>query len=787
MPSDRLLTNAFPVTFEGETCPYQTWAVVGLDDEDENFDQNRITLRRLISRDVGGPAEIAHAPDGRLTVYVPEGCGTPQEAYELVPRVAKLRESEPGILRVHDNDPRSRRLAERFLQSAVDQPLHQDPSLWQPRAGRAFFEKTPANHHDPNRYVDVFEGHNVRVAHVEGVGFVVFIRETVRYVRADPWPTRIAPNTRKDFLKGERRTGGSATCVYRFGQQWYEVTVQSILPDTVSDVQFVDVVSGERVTVYEYTKRQWAGRMPEWTSGLDPQGTAINYRTWKGSERRTGFAQLCHRVLTTEEVRAAGGGRLHSDHAIRSPDVRLKGATAFARTLAPFSIGGLSGSVGGDPAVIPTRSFPIPSLEYGGGRILSPPARLREYPRERMEMLRKKGAGLWDTSPLGQQWALVPKSIKEGLWSPFLTSLQAEIRSISDGAYEYDPTIIWYDAPGAGLARQVRAVHAALERRGSAPAGYCLAVLPERAHDHLAATLTSDLAAAPPLHVACIHQASFGRFFEKPKRNQDGPWRPRQDSRTQSRARGYVRNVALKVLLLNNKWPFVLADDEGAHNDSLYVGLDVLNGTAGFTFMARGGRLCFFKSSDSVRREKLSPRLVYGVLSTAFDHVKDILGSLPERVVLLRDGRLYPGEQKGFEAACTDAGVGRASAIEVRKRTAAGHRLFAVQGSGDRQQIRNPRVGSWLQISADEAVIATTGFPFNIPGTAQPVLIRQTTGPDTIERLAHDVFLLTQLAWTAPDRSIRDPFVLRYTDQRLRAVGTEAHPEEVEYAPVGDA
>ena len=784
MTSESVLTNAFPITFESETCPYKTWTIVGLDEDDRAFEQNRIALRRHVSRDVGGPAEIERGGDGRIMVYVPDGCGEPAETYDLVPRVASLRPAAPGVLRVTADDAISRRLATRFLQSAVSSPLWKSRDLWQPQAGRAFYDKVPANDHDSRRSIDVFEGHNVRVDHIDGVGFVVFIGETVRYVRTAPWPEHIAPSERKAFLKGESRGYGKPRCVYLYGDQWYEVTVQSILPDSVADVQFIDA-DGNRVTVYDHTRNRWRSDLPEWSERLDPQATAISYVTWAGSERKNGFAHLCHRVLTTHEMQAMGESRLHRDYAIRDPDVRLLGAKAFAQRLGPIVIGDVRGSVEREPAAVVSETFPVPDLEFGGGHVLHTPTdRIAQYPQERLALLKRKGVGLWQTGPFGEQWVLVPQSIKKTLWPPFREALQREIRTFSDGSLRYDPTVIWYDDPGRGLARQVRAVRSALSQRNGKPSGYCLAVLPQRAHPQLAATLTSDLSAPPSLHVACIHQDSFSRFFEReraPKGEGAAMWALRKDRRALSRARGYLRNVALKVLLLNNKWPFVLAEGATPAAETLYIGLDVLDGTAGFTFMARGGRTCFFRASVAARPEKLSGRQVYGVLSVALDDVRSILGELPRRVVLLRDGRMFPGETRGFQEAMRDAGVQRAAAIALPKRSAADHRLFAVREEGGRSSIRNPMVGTWLRLSDDEALVSTTGRPFKLPGTARPLLVRRVAGDESIGSLAEDVFALTQLAWTAPDRCIRDPFVLRYTDQMLRVVGGEVDHEEVAF------
>ena len=68
-----------------------------------------------------------------------------------------------------------------------------------------------------------------------------------------------------------------------------------------------------------------------------------------------------------------------------------------------------------------------------------------------------------------------------------------------------------------------------------------------------------------------------------------GGGRPRYQVRSAQRGRmfGYLRNVALnKVLLTNERWPFVLATP--LHAD-LVVGIDVKHNTAGFTVVGKNG------------------------------------------------------------------------------------------------------------------------------------------------------------------------------------------------------
>src|SRR5439155_7967783 len=94
----------------------------------------------------------------------------------------------------------------------------------------------------------------------------------------------------------------------------------------------------------------------------------------------------------------------------------------------------------------------------------------------------------------------------------------------------------------------------------------------------------------------------------------------------------YLFNLAIRLMIVNRQWPWVL--DGGTHYD-VYIGLDVLDHTAAFTFFYDGGRVCAMRDKDSTKKEKLPQGLVNQVV---YEGLKQDLPDLARkpRPVLLR-------------------------------------------------------------------------------------------------------------------------------------------------------
>jgi argonaute-like protein implicated in RNA metabolism and viral defense len=95
--------------------------------------------------------------------------------------------------------------------------------------------------------------------------------------------------------------------------------------------------------------------------------------------------------------------------------------------------------------------------------------------------------------------------------------------------------------------------------------------------------------------------------------------------------------------------------------------------------------------------------------------------------------------------------------------------------------IDNPFVGDWTGFSDSEAYLCTTGAPFRIPGTANPLHIRRAYGDMPIEQCAADVFALSCLTWPRPEGAMRLPITIKLCDRTLFDEAADYDEDAVEF------
>jgi hypothetical protein len=296
-------------------------------------------------------------------------------------------------------------------------------------------------------------------------------------------------------------------------------------------------------------------------------------------------------------------------------------------------------------------------------------------------------------------------------------------------------------------------------------------MLPPRAENDLHNFLKRKL--KHRLQFQCVDARKVAEFYELKPRN--GKAEYGVASGLHNRYVSYLRYTAMGLLIVNRQWPWVLAKE--THYD-MYVGLDVLHGTAAFTFFADGGRECFLHSVESQQKEKLLRKQVRSVV---YEQLKTHLtngGKRPRSIVLRRDGRSFGCERKGFFEAITrlinegllDTGVVW-GVVEVHKTSAEGVRLVEELKDGQR---RNPTIGAWEVTGEGEGVVCTTGFPFKFRGTVKPLSVRIAAGNLNLEYVLEDTFAMSQLCWPAPDRCMRLSIDLKLCDDYLRSIAADA-------------
>jgi argonaute-like protein implicated in RNA metabolism and viral defense len=255
----------------------------------------------------------------------------------------------------------------------------------------------------------------------------------------------------------------------------------------------------------------------------------------------------------------------------------------------------------------------------------------------------------------------------------------------------------------------------------------------------------------------------------------------------QKQFNGYVRNVALtKVMLTNEKWPFVLHTP--LHAD-LNIGIDVTNFTAGFTIIGKSGGDIRTHCETSNQKEKLSRNKVKTILASVLRTEKALGRKDITTIVIHRDGRLFPEEIKGVEQAIQelkndglfteDTSV---NFLEIPKTSPAPLRLFdIIRRPGNIDFIENPQIGSYHIVSNQEAYLCSTGKAFPRQGTTNPLHVSYKKGAIPFEHLLEDLYSLTCLPFTRPEDCTRYPLTVKLTDIRLREHARDYDEDTLKY------
>jgi hypothetical protein len=101
-------------------------------------------------------------------------------------------------------------------------------------------------------------------------------------------------------------------------------------------------------------------------------------------------------------------------------------------------------------------------------------------------------------------------------------------------------------------------------------------------------------------------------------------------------------------------------------------------------------------------------------------------------------------------------------------------RIFKViSNNGQNSEvISNPNIGS-VFYNGDDAFICTTGHPYNLKGTSNPLRISYKGGGLSFEDALKDTFALTHLTWTKVDYCSRVPLTIKFGDIGLRDAAGE--------------
>lgn len=764
------VTNIFQILgLERYSAEYRLHRVRGLVPGDEDYFRNLQALSGRLSRSLKTPATFLLRADEAFIVLRADAA-QPEDTYPLVRAAARLDPpSDILSLAFAKLDEETRPIALRFLGFAMQGAFWRHHDLWQPHGGGVFYDKKAGQ---VAGNIAMHRGFLARIVDLGTNGFGVCVDVRHKYVSLHPLPVSL---NRRQFNEQFK----TRHAIYHYGREWFQIRLEEF--NDLSATEFLIARDGRRTTLLEYIQANSEKPLPAELAHLPKNCSVIHYYNQR-DEKMAAPSALCFPVFDTASPQV----RREHGRTILRPDNRRKAISEYAaKYLRTLKLDGHDYHLAESPVEAPRRGFSFPDLEFGGGRVLSTKGTLNairvgmdEVGHKRLALLRDKSAGFFTTDLFQRQFLIMPQSIWDS-WGPqFLKDLSMAVDAFYPQERGYAPTVIPYDDNRAlTWVEQGQAIVFAARQQAAAE-GFAVVMLRDtggrraRQEDPLAAFVSRKLYDEFDIRAATMHAETGANAYTLVRRP-DGSvaYQSRPDRRGKLAA--YLDVVAInKVLLTNEKWPFVLA--EPLHAD-VTIGVDIKSQHVGFTLVGHGGRYI----DTCIKKTRFHEHL----RATEFEkHMMEIVRQYHERegefahdIVIHRDGRLFETERCGALSALQnlkDNGFISPTAsltfVEIGKRSFTSLRLFEVCRQPRRPEVvRNPCVGECYIPNDDEGYLVATGRPFDRPGTALPLHVRKVGGPMSIEQILEDVYRLTTLTWSRPDDCSRYPITIKLNDRRL--------------------
>ena len=767
-------TNIFPfLNLSDLSTRYRLYTIRGLKRHTEYY-QNRQNLIHRLSFKLKHPVTNVEIEDKPYLVVAANAPEVP-DRYPIIRGIAYFSSTDEVFeldysLRTPQNDE----ICIRFLHFMVQSYLFKHSKLWQPSSGKPFFEKNP--YRDFGN-ISLFRGFSVRPTFTNdnGIGLCVDIQHKKSL------PNYLTEQTFHQY-KAKR-------CIYRFGHQWYEIQLSELSDLNVTEEMIPD--GNSFTSLLDYAISHSRKPIPQDLASVAQDSAVVHYFDKRNNDRAA-IAALCHQVYGTADPAIQ---KYHA-HTVLDPDSRrISIQQAVGCYLREITFGNLTLQVRNNSEKIPQQFFTLPDYCFGNEHRLSirgthglEQVTLEGLGKRRLDLLSDPKAGFCIQEPFDRQYLLLPQTVGDSFGSEFVKDLKKAVNRLYPQGGGYAPEIFYY--PDRGFRTYIEQGRAILEtvELNRLGLGYGVVMLPEkfsfpRQHDLLAALVLRELK-DQELYVATIHSSMGKECYESQYQEDGQPYytvRPKKRGKLQ----GYLRNVALnKVLLTNERWPFVLATP--LHAD-ITIGIDVKHNTAGYIVINKdGSRIWTLPPITSKQKEQLTSEQIKTCLS-------DILRKELERVnypilnvVIHRDGRMYMCEIEGVKQAIISLkkeGMLREEAnltiLEISKSEPVSLRIFNSSSKKKKvidqsnkiieqiqETIDNPKIG-FHYISENDGYLSSTGKPFLKKGTSKPLHIKYIEGGMLFEDCLEDIFYLTALTWTKPDDCSRYPITTKINDRRL--------------------
>jgi hypothetical protein len=736
--------------------------------EDGAYEKNVEILRKNLIYELKKPvALLSIRPE--IIFAIPADSKLEKLEYPVVRHIAKLTPDKDTYQLNFDNiESANLPIALSFLHYSVSGPLMKDNTLW--GRGNTFIQKKPlANIQSP---IDIYQGFVFSI--VPAVNRLFLSIDIVhRYV---------------DRLWLPERANGATLLDYKMrhflycGKDWFEIQLINPTKLSIKEQKFIDKNTGQPIDVYTYTKNRFTHNLPDYIKNLDPNGVAILYQyPGKESEKYYGAASLCKLRYSTNvpEVR-----KLH-EKTILFPVERFERIQKNLENYFQKSVlNGLPIRISKEPLREKKSYFYVPDQTFGKDVILHVRKNREDhgigYPslgKERTRLLFDKDAGPLITTAFEAQYMIFPETFPREIQEDYMERVKNVMQRLNPNPYN-PKRVIYSDKNCKSLYKQFQAIKTTLDN-ANVNQGYALLVLPEDAKPDLHNYVKKEL--WPDFQFQCAKEGKIKQYYVSQTENGNAKYKVRKELEQKYQST-IINNTVFGLLQVNRKWLWAL---KTPLKYDTYIGIDVLNGIAGFTFVYNNGKDFYFKDYRCAQKERLTRRQVRTIL---YERLKEDINHFklsPRSIVIHRDGCTGLSEIDGVWDALSalkkesilssDLITG---IVEIRKTRTYNIRLVEDRENG---QYDNPSLGSYFTINSKEGIMCNTGRPFLSQGTAKPLHAVIAEGNLDIKNVLEDIFSLSQLIWSAPDKCGKLPVTIRLADDLLEPIASKVEIDEAIY------
>lgn len=652
----------------------------------------------------------------------------------------------------------------RFLEFKISQHLTENQNLWRGNLNQ-FFTKIPLNYDSIK--LDIYPGFIYKLIRHQDGHFYIALDLTYKYVDKLSIPS---------YLKNEysRRALRGSHCLYQNGDNWYSIIIEDF-GNKINDDEFIK--DGKTYKVYDYITQKNRGAKFNLSNILKNDDTTILYKyTGRSMEPHKGAASLARRLFSTNDDIVKS---IHNV-SILAPTKRFEYIEkSIAKHFNGINFNGIRLVVDEKPKKDQSLHFFLPALKYNNNQVLNinNSSEIYDFPANRKRMLKN---GILDNSIFQPQYLLVPDYLEKEKINAFKTDIEQEIKRLAP-YFDHFELIRYPINLNIPVSNQINKIEEVLMKK-DALSGYALFLLPDDKLERLREIKNfHDIIKNrfyDTLKFQCISTEKIFNYYQSfpsTRSLQLLEYKVAEDKI--GKFKSILFNLVLEYLNINRKWAYALKE---ALNYDVYIGIDIHQRFAGFSFFYKNGEKIFIDTkrvplkNKSVRVEKIKAvdiiEVVYNKLKS---HIPKYCNN-PNGIIFIRDGKSFEEEEKAMqeiiERLANENLITKNTLnwgiIELHKQSSIPIRMVIESNNYDKYQ--NVIAGSYTFISKNEAFIFNTGYPFKIKGTTKPLYLIHRNGNINFEKALQDIFNQSMLAFSAPDKSNSLPITIKLIDSFLQ-------------------